>query len=288
MSKITDYVLLPPSRLVAGSLYKANTKDANGRPKLNKDGQPKIEYWFAVAIPKGNENHWSETSWGRSIWEFGYRVFPDAAKRLTFAWKIKDGDSQEPNTNGKRPCDQEGHPGNWIVGLSSKFAPNITGDAGRKVLSEPDFVNCGDYVEVYINLKSNDSPQTPGIHLNHVHINFLDRGERIESRPDPESVGFTGALPANAQVVRFNPAASPTPATTGSAYSAPGTPAPMPPGVTPHREILQTSGIAPPPPAAPAPRGPRMTALAGNYTYDQYIAQGWKDADLISNGLMEA
>ena len=53
----------PVGRLVMGSLYKAQDKDADGKPLLIKSGpnagQPKVQYFFALAVPKApDETHW--------------------------------------------------------------------------------------------------------------------------------------------------------------------------------------------------------------------------------------
>ena len=56
-------ILTPPGRLVQGSLYKGSTQDAEGNPLIVKTGpnagQSRVDYFFAVAIPKGSETHWN-------------------------------------------------------------------------------------------------------------------------------------------------------------------------------------------------------------------------------------
>ena len=49
-----------------------------------------------------------------------------------------------------------------------------------------------------------------------------------------------------------------------------------------------TPEVAPPPPAPPAPAAPvrQMSAAANGATYEQYIAAGWNDAQLVAGGLM--
>lgn len=67
----------------------------------------------------------------------------------------------------------------------------------------------------------------------------------------------------------------------------------MLPAVTP--PPLASGGSAPPPPPAPTavappppPAGKRMLPAAGATTYEQYIAGGWTDAQLVQNGFMAA
>jgi hypothetical protein len=102
-------LLTPVGRLVQGSLYSGSTTDAENRPLIYKTGanagQPRTNFWFNVALKKGTEQHWNQTDWGLKIWNVGQAGFPQGqANSPTFAWKIIDGDSQIPNTQGKRPC----------------------------------------------------------------------------------------------------------------------------------------------------------------------------------------
>ena len=105
----------PVGRIVLGSLYDPQDKDAEGKPLVTKSGpnagQPRVNYFFALAIPKAGEVHWSQTAWGQQIWAVGHAAFPQAAQSPQFAWKIEDGDSQIPNRKGRKPCDTEGHAG---------------------------------------------------------------------------------------------------------------------------------------------------------------------------------
>ena len=82
----------PVGRLVMGSLYKAQTTDADNKPLLVKQGpnagQPTVRYFFALAIPKNpGETHFAQTEWGQKIWQAGHAGFPQGqANAPTFAW----------------------------------------------------------------------------------------------------------------------------------------------------------------------------------------------------------
>jgi len=271
-------LLTPVGRLVLGSLYTGATTDAEGRPLVYKSGpsmgQPRVNYWFNVAIAKSNESHWNQTEWGGKIWNVGQTGFPNGqANSPLFAWKIIDGDSNIPNTQGNKPCDNEGFPGHWILKFSGSFAPSLHNENGTAVLIEPNAIQLGDYVQVYAYVEDNKSTQTPGIYLNPSMVARSGFGKRIVSGADPKAVGFGSApLPAGASatpLASFAPAV-PVPA----AVTVVPAPAPTPPA---YPEIL-----TPPIPAV----GKTITAKANGATYEQLISIGWTDDTLVEHGLM--
>jgi|SRR5690606_15501917 len=314
-------ILFPTGRIVAGNLYKPRVTDAEGRPLVYKSGpqmgQPRQDFFFALAIPKGGEQHWAQTPWGQIIWAAGHEFMASAGNMPTFAWKVTDGDSQVPNRKGTKPCDREGYKGHWVVAFSSSFKPNVFNRDGSARIVEDDAVNPGDYVQVFGNVDGNGSSSQPGVFINHNMVALQGYGERISFGPDAAAVGFgQGALPAGASAVPVGglstpaptpapapaptpgattpppvaatPAPSPAPAPVVGAASAPSTPAPPPVAVTPNPGIMN-GGIpaAPAAPAAPAvPQGPQMTAKAGGVTYEQFVANGWNDAQLREQGYM--
>ncbi len=270
----------PVGRLVMGSLYTPQTTNMEGQPLTVKSGpnagQPTVKYFFALAIPKGSEQHWSQTEWGQKILMAGQQGFPQGQWQTpTFAWKVVDGDSGVPNAKGKANNTREGYPHNWVLSFSSGF-----------------------------------SMLKPGIYLNHNMVALSGFGPEISVGPDPASAGFGVApLPAGASAA---PVASFTPpvGVPGAAPAVPlgfpqaGVPAaPGPAGIAPPASPSSVAQAAPsyaflgaqvpaapatvpvpPPPAAPA--GPVMTAAANGATYAQMIAVGWTDATLRANGMM--
>ena len=318
----------PVGRIVMGSLYDPSTTDAEGKPLVVKTGpnagQPRVNYFFALAIPKGAEPHWAHTPWGQQIWNVGNQAFPNAAQSPAFAWKIEDGDSQIPNKKGRKPCDNEGWRGHWILKFSGGFAPKVYQQegAGYVQVMQKDFCKPGYFVEVAFSVEGNGSQSQPGVYLNHSMVCFRAYGQEITFGPDVASAGFGAApLPAGASMtppagvipIPQAPAAAPAgyaqppglpqvpgvaPAPLAPAGFAPtpsvpvpGAPAPIP--VTPNPGFVQV----PPPAAAPAPMAPppapvapvrQMTAAAQGIPYESYIAQGWNDALLVQNGLMLA
>lgn len=282
-----ENILTPVGRLVQGSLYDPNTTDAENKPLVIKTGaqagQPRVDFFFALAIPKGPEKHWAETSWGQKIWTVGQAGFPQGqANALTFAWKIKDGDSNIPNRVGKKPCDQEGFPGHWILNFSSSFAPSIVNEDGSAYILDKDFVSLGDYIQVAGSVADNGSLQQPGVFLNHSHVAFVRYGKRIIVGVDPKTIGFgqNTVIPAGASLTPLGQGALPQDVRTpmGNALVAPP---------------IQTTQIAPPPhtailtPPSPVPVRVMLPAAAGS-TYEQFIAAGWTDQLLIQHGMMQA
>lgn len=316
-SNTQKQVLFPPGRLVQGSLYKPQEKDHLGNPLVVKSGpnkgQPTKKWFFALAIVKSaGVGHWGLENWGVDILAFGRAMWPAGqAESPTFAWKIEDGDSQVPNTKGRKNSDREGFPGHWIINFSSGFPPKIYNSAGDPI-HEPDAVKTGYYVEVQGSIDSNNEASKAGIYINHNMVALVGYGAEIRQGPDPKAVGFgRAALPAGASATPVGGASFP--ATVGAPPAAAGSPpppglpggsppppasagAPPPPagsvGVVPHNPLPGTgappppNGASAPPPPPAAPVGPQMTALAAGATYASFIAKGWNDALMREKGYM--
>jgi hypothetical protein len=319
----------PVGRVVMGNLYQPNTTDAEGKPLVIKTGpnagKPRSNYFFALAIPKGPEPHWAHTPWGGQIWQVGNLAFPQAAQSPAFAWKIEDGDSQVPNKRGRKPFENEGWKGHWILKLSGGFAPKVYRQEGQGYLQEMtvDFVKPGYFVEVAFNVDGNDSQSQPGVYLNHSMVCFRGYGPEIVFGPDVNEAGFGKApLPAGASMVPLAgaiplPGASAAPAyplmpsvpaavaTQAGMMASAGIASPMPPiAVIPNPQFLQVPPPTPPAvantvlmpaipaalPAVPASAYPSrtMTAKAAGASYQAFTAAGWTDANLIANGYMTA
>lgn len=305
----------PVGRIVAGSLYKANDKDFDGKPLVVKTGQnagqPRVSYYIGLAIKKEpGHTHWAQTAWGAKIYAVGQRDFPAASQRPDFAFKIEDGDSTVPNKRNKRPCDAEGWQGHWIVRLSSGFAPKVYRPEGSGFVQvmDADYVKPGYFVEVLFSVAGNENQNNPGVYLNTQMVCFRGFGPEILFGPSVEEAGFGASpLPAGASAIPLAssapmPAAAAAPSAIGAPPAAlPSATAPV--AVLPNTQFLQmppvaanlpaTSGanIPPSPPAAPTPASPfnggkKMTALANGISYEAYLAAGWTDATLIANGYL--
>lgn len=272
-------LLTPVGRLVMGSLYKPSTKDADGNPLVYKSGanvgQARANYFLAIAVPKQGETHWSQTEWGALIYQEGtHHIVPNAFKSPTFAWKITDGDDQTPNGRGKRACDAEGFPGNWILRFSGSFAPKVYREENGAYVqvTEENYIKPGYYVQISGSVSPNASKQNPGLYLNHSMVAMAAYGPEIHFGPDANSVGFGQApLPAGASA---SPLASglPVPATSSASVANSA-------GVVPNPQFLN---VPPPPP----PSAPKMTAKAQGASYQSYKTAGWTDEALVAQGYL--
>lgn len=286
----------PVGRIVQGSLYKGNDTDAEGKPLVTKTGpnagKPRLDFFFALAIPKGAETHWTQTDWGQKILQVGATAFPQAYQSPAFAWKVKDGDSTVPNKRGKVPKNTEGYAGNWVLSLSSGFAPKIyklqdgTKDQYLPFM-DPDAVKPGYWVQVNVNCDGNGSQSQPGVYLNHSMVCFAAFGTEIVFGPDVASAGFGGApLPAGASATPPAGAfAGVVPALPGAApaFAAPALPGLPVMGVAPALGLPALPAL----PAAPAaPVGlPQLVGVPGAaYTVEALRAQGWSDAQIVQGG----
>jgi hypothetical protein len=260
----------PAGRMVMGDLYRPQTKDMDGKPLVIKQGpnagQATQKYFFALAIAKGQETHWSQTGWGAVIWKAGHDLFGAASDTPTFAWKVVDGDSQIPNKKGVKPCSREGYPGHWVLSFTSQYVPKIYIQAtpgNWEAYPVEGAVKNGYFLQVNGNIDGNYSKTNPGIFLYHAMVGYIAKGVEIFSGPDVADVGFgTGPLPAGAIPIGDNE------------VFVPQTPPPNP-------------AILMPPIPTPAPQRV-MTPAAKGFTYEQMLAAGWTDAQLIQNGMMLA
>jgi Protein of unknown function (DUF2815) len=306
-------VNFPNGRIVQGDLYVANDTDFRTKQKKvfpaghAKAGQPKITYFFAVAIPKvPGHTHWAQTDWGGPIWQFGHTAWPKLIDTRTgqitrddFAWKIEDGDSQKPNKNNRVNANTEGFPGCWVVACSSAFAPKIL-DTNFGPITEPGAVKRGFWVEAVATVDTNESEGNPGVYINGEFVMFRAIDKEISGMIDPRTIAGFGraALPNGVQAVGVAALAQPSaalptpgaaPAGFPGAYGAAPPPAPVSPGFAPPpgppvipgapapamgNAIYPSSPPPPGPPAAPAYVTPTYAAPTYVTPAPSFLNQG--------------
>ena len=284
----------PVGRLVMGSLYTGYTTDAENKPLVYKNGpdagKPRLNFFFALAIPKAGEPHWAHTEWGRKILEVGAKAFPQAYQAPTFSWKIEDGDSVVPKKNGCIPNQNEGWKGNWIVKFSSSIAPKVYRQEGAAYFEETG-IKLGFFVQVAFSVDGNQSTSQPGVYLNHSMVCLRGFGPEIVIAAVPVAAAVaavpslpavTAALPAIPSNIQPNPGFLQVPV----AQSAPSVAV----SALPANVSLPVASVAPavPVPVMTASPSKRMTAKAGGATYEAYKAAGWDDANMIAQGYLEA
>jgi hypothetical protein len=304
----------PVGRLIAGSVSDVRTKDKSGKQLTTKDGQAREEFSFGVAYEKNGTVHFSQTEWGAIAWNIGTTAFPhlfnpdgSLLPGRTFSWKITDGDSQEYNTEGNRPCDTPEWAGCWIVWFKSQFAPSTWNADGTQAIPATS-IKPGNFVQVAGSIDANGDAGKPGIYMNHnmVALSGYHPDGEIKGGADPKAAGFgKGAKPANLQAVPASaftpnvPAAGtpPVPAAAIARTPPPASVAPPAVGVRPHAGILQPGAgvVAPPgakvptPPPANVPAPPpaiQTTQAAGGATWAQLQAAGWTEDVARAHGMI--
>lgn len=276
-------LLSPVGRMVQGHPFEFSDKNFEGKPLVDSEGNGRVQYFIALAIPKNDPDvnaFWAAIQQiGMAEWPTGEHARPD------FAWKIEDGDSDKiPQGSNVANKDKVGFAGNWVFKFQGGFQPKVY-DGKSALISDPKAIKRGDYIRVYCNVNGNNSKGNPGVFLNPVFVQLCGFGEEIVTGPDAGKI--LGAAPA----FKLPPGASPTPVAPTSAPGMPGSPATtqaappaLPPGGMPVGAAMPPA--SPATLAMPAIQVRRMLPKAGAYTYEQYVAQGWKDADLISQGYM--
>lgn len=305
-------------RFIGGSLYKPRTHDEETKQRYTfksgrLQGKNQDRYSVGVAVAKTAANaHWgAEPGWGATIWAEGHAAWPQGqAQRPDFSWKVTDGDSTIPNQNQKRPCDQPGYAGHWILWFTAMFeeggkpqvAVAVNGPAqwnGQPGLCEP-----GDYIEISGSVSGNEQPKKPGVYLNLGAVclrGYHPEGRIISQRVDLSQFG-SAALPSNMVTQPVGnvlaPAAPPPVPGAVPSVATPSTPAaPMPPvqpAPAPSAPVVPNAAVlgAPPPvtvpqpPAAPPAPTKQYAMVHGDATYQAWIAQGWTDDTLRANGHM--
>ena len=287
-------ILLPVGRMIGGSNYEPQKQfNDDGTPQMDiKTGLQSERFNIGLAIPK-KEQHWNQSEWGAKIYAIGVGAYPALVSTPSFSWKITDGDSHIPNKKGRRPCDQQGYPGHWVLWFSQSWAPVLV-DREKQHIIQPGVIMPGDWIQVNAVVEANKPhagrAHTPGVYLNPeviVHIGYHREGRIITSSVNlneievgagglPEGVLSAPAAYNPAQAVH-NPAQAAynsAPAAYNSAQAAHNpAPAAYNSAPAPNHEYYQTSE-------------PVLTALAGTFTYQQYRASGWTDDTLRAAGYL--
>ena len=202
-------------RLVQGSPFVPNTKDATGNPLVYKTGakmgQPREDYYMAIALPKTDPSIAEMIAKMQQVAQAG---FPGGQYNApTFAWKIIDGDGVD--AQGQPYANREGFAGHMVFKFSGGYPPKCYTANGNELLTDPNSIKRGYYIRIYGSTTANGSAQQPGVYLNHSMVELIGYGQEIISGPDGAAV--FGAAP----VATLPPGASATPLAPATPMAAP-------------------------------------------------------------------
>lgn len=267
-------------RIVQGSALEPQTKGKNGQPLTYKKGpqagQPRIQFFLAVAFAKTQAAFWLEPDqFLQNIYRTAMQGYPQhfnpdgSCKKRDFAFKVMDGDGLDDDGNPNNQ--KEGFAGHWVVKFSNGFAPKVWMNGAYTV--DVNAVKRGSFVRVMGNMEPNIGSESPGVYLNHSGIEFIGYGPEIVSGPNVgaafQAAGRPVALPAGVSLTPPTPAISNMPAPSAMP-GAPMQPAGMPqmPAMAPAQPagMPQMPGVAAGPAAMPGapmqPAGmPQMPAM---------------------------
>jgi hypothetical protein len=292
---MTTAVLTPVGRLVQGDPFTAQDKDYQGNPRVvlsgPNAGQPNPQFYIGVAFAK-TDPLWPAFRAGLdAIAKAGFpALFPDALPpgnpgfpgegggllrcvHPTFSWKIVDGDGLD--TSGKSHAAKDGFAGHWIVRFASAYPPKVF-PMGRysplDQITDKNLVRRGYYVRVHATVEPNGNLAKPGLYVNLGLVELCAQGVEIQSGINAADAFATPAV--------LPPGAQPLP---GTPVPVGATPAPLAPA--PAAAVVAPPPAPSAPPATPSPTR-IMTAAANGLTYEQYVAAGWTEAQLVAGGLL--
>lgn len=282
-------ITTPVGRFVSGSITQGFSTDSDGNPLLIKNGlnkgQPRTVWNIGIAIPKVLGQPWQQTEWGKVLIQVARTSFPnsfDQAGNLLpgrqFAFKVADGDSTVPNSRGNINAEKEGWAGHWVLFWANGSAPKTYNRDGTAEVPN-DSIKPGYFIQIFGEVKGNESTQNPGLFLNHRMIALSAYGEEIDLGvyTNPAQAGF-GAAPLPTGASDVPPAGLGTQQTPPPAPGASVTPPPASDLVTPPPA---PGASVTPPPAPPAEE--RYEYNGTVYTKSQLLGfPGWTEAHLVN------
>lgn len=265
---MTEKILTPIGRIVSGSVHEGNAQTWDGKPRpVKADGTPDIRWFIGLAIPKTDPAWVAVHAMIVRAAQAGSpcMVGPDGQATGPFSWKITDGDSTVANQKGNRPCDQEGNPGHWILGLNTSFPISCWNKAG--VVIPASAIQRGFYVVASVSAAPNNaSGNQAGVYVNIHGLELQSEGAIIQSGP------------SHADLFGSSPTTAPPSAPPMAAYTQPPIPAAAPP---PDPGFVAAAPASEPQP----PAGFRMDRGCA-HSYAAMIGNGWTDGTLKANGHM--
>jgi hypothetical protein len=266
-----DFVT-PVGRLVGGSPFECQEKDAMGNPLTIKTGpnagQPTVRYFMALAIEKNNPEVGQLMATMAQVAQQSFPSLFDASGNCVypnFSWKFDDGDSTTPNKKGIAPSSRQGYPGHWVFKFSGSMPPKVYSAGGVQELTDPNSIKRGYFIRVGGSVKGNGNATNPGLYLNYRGVELAGYGEEIHVGPDPKQMfgSQPTQLPTGASTTP--PMSQPSPFAGGGAMPPQG--GAMPPmgsAMPPQGGAMPPMGSAMPPQGgAMPPQGGAMPPMGG-------------------------
>lgn len=175
-------------------------KDQMGKPIMNNQGEPAMQYGFGLAVPKpGPASTPDEVKNFMDMWNAiqseAMALYPTGNIPPGFSFKYKDGDGVDHK--GMPFSSREGYAGHLVYALTTSLPLKFFKYNGGAYEQIREGIKCGDYVQVQVNVKGHlPKPGTqgkPGLYLNPNMTLFLGFGKEIVNAPDASSV--FGAAP---------------------------------------------------------------------------------------------
>jgi len=263
----TEYLFVT-GRLVQGDVFVPQTKNMNGGPLTDLKGNPKVQYFIAVAVEKTDTAMMQTFAQIQQVAQAG---FPGGeSQRPDFAWKVLDGD--DPKYAGKT-----GFAGCMVFRFTSGFPVKAYTKGAASQIVDPNQIKRGYYIRVAFTVKANGNVTKPGVYLNLSLVELVGYGEEIVSGPDAASVLATVGAAVLPTAASATPIAGGPPIT--PAVAGPVTPVVAGP-ITP-----VVAGPITPAPDFLSP--PIMTAKAGGASFQQFIDRGWTKEQMIAEGYID-
>jgi hypothetical protein len=284
----TKYIVTPIGRLVQGDPFTPKTTDMKGKPRTDKQGNPRSEWFIALAIAKSDPGL---NAFKSAIATAAQQDWPGGEwQRSDFFWKMVDGDTQEHHS-------KTGFSGHFVFRMTNGYPIKIYTKDGEQQIVDQSQIKRGDYFRASVSVKGNGDQTNPGIYINVWLLEHLGYGEEIVGGPTAKEVFGSNA------VTYIPPGLSKTPVASGPGLSVPES------GITqPASPIQPPSNIATPqlPPVQMnqmnqmaqqgkdflTPKTPdtpkyEMTEKAGQITYEQFIEVGWTHEKLVQEGYIK-
>jgi hypothetical protein len=254
-----------------GNLFTGRGKvDQNTKqPKLNLQGQQRMEYGFGLAIAKTDLAPGKQ---GYALWEAMHveasSLYQGGQIPPGFAMKFKDGDGIDDK--GQPFANREGYAGHIVVAMTTEIPIKFVKWENGTNIQVNEGIKCGDYVNVQVQVKAHpaNGSQKPGLYINPMMAQFIGYGKEIINTASGDQVFGNQAPPMMGSATPIAPQGGllmPTGAPIGAPQGVPNMAPQMAPQAAPHFAVLpqnlQPAGMPGIPQAQPVPQPMAQPAM---------------------------